>query len=298
MRSLRPVIRFAWPALLMLAIPGRSQAQDSGKPAKPATAQQQADDSVYLAKQLANPLADLVSVPFQGNWDSSMGPNEPVTNRGRTAIPGKGTRFVLDIRPVIPFSLSEKWNIITRVSLPLVSQPAVITTAAPTFGVGDVLASAYLTRREPGKFFWGVGPALSLPSTADVFLGSGKWAAGPSGIILKQKGSYTYGAIWNQIWSFAGNPDRDDVSRMQLQPFFAYTTDKAWTFGVDYELTANWKAAEGEKLMAPLVFQASKIAYLGEYPVSFFVGAGPYVGKPETGPTWKLRAGIAVILER
>jgi len=299
MRSWRPLMRFACPALLFLAIPSLSRAQGSGSQTKPPQAQQQpADDSVYLAKQLANPLADLVSVPFLADWDSSMGPNEPLTTRDQVGMPGKTTRFVLNIRPVFPFSLGEKWNIITRVSLPLISQPAIITAAQPVFGVGDVLAAAYLTRKQPGNTIWGVGPAVSLPTTADMFLGTGKWSAGPSAILAKQQGPYTVGAVWNQIWSFAGNPDRDAVSRMQAQPFFSYTTEKAWTLGATWEITADWKAAKGEKLMAPVIFQASKIAFLGEYPVSFSVGAGPFIGHPDTGPSWKLRAGIALILER
>jgi len=85
---------------------------------------------------------------------------------------------------------------------------------------------------------------------------------------------------------------------MQLQPFFSCTTEKAKTLAVNYKVTANWKAAEGEKLAAPLIFQVSRISFLGEYPVSLFAGAGPYIGKPDTGPTWKLRAGVTVILER
>jgi len=134
-------------------------------------------------------------VPFQGNWDGVVGPTNPTTTRGRPAIPGKGTRFALDIRPTMPFSLNQKWNIIARVSMPLISQQPVTSGGASTFGVGDIIAAAYLTPVQPGKFIWGAGPALSLPSTADAALGSGKWFLGPSGIVLRQTGPYTYGAM-------------------------------------------------------------------------------------------------------
>ena len=278
-------LRFAIGIMLiaLFAVPGWPQSNDTGQQNQ--AAQQQGEGSSDLAKKLSNPVGDLVSVPFQLNWDSGVGPD-------------KDTRFLLNIQPVMPFSLNGQWNLILRVITPFISQPPLASGAAATFGVGDILTSAFFSPAQPKRFIWGVGPVLSLPSTADPFLGSGKWAAGPTVVVLKQSSGFTYGALWNQVWSFAGNEKRGDVSQMYLQPFLSYTTKSAATFGISSEMAANWKAAKGEKWTVPLVFQISKVSSFGPFPASYSIGVAPYVKKPEGGPSWKLRAGISLILPR
>jgi hypothetical protein len=288
--------RLACTAMLIFMTAVWSHAQDAGKAAQAPPAQTGSDSAVELAKKLTNPLSDLVYLPFQLNWDSSIGPAEPVDHRGRPDLPGKGTRFQLNLQPVVPLSLSKKWNIIPRLNVPVISQPPVLTSEKASFGVGDILAYAFLSPAKPGKILWGIGPAFSLPSTADTNLGSGKWSAGPTAVALWQKGNYTIGALGRQIWSFAGNDSRDSVSQMYIEPFIHYTNKNAVTFSVNSEIIANWKEAS-DKVTAPLIFQVSKMWWLGSNSASYFVGAGPYIGKPEEGPSWKLRAGITIILD-
>jgi hypothetical protein len=206
---------------LSFAAPGR--AQDA-----PA-----AGEDVELAKKLSNPISDLVSLPFQLNWEQGVGPNDQ-------------TRFILNVQPVVPFSLNADWNMIARVILPLVSQPPLVADGTPEFGISDVLASVFFSPAK-GSIVWGVGPAISLPSTTIPTLGTEKWSAGPTAVVLKQSGPWTYGALWNQIWSFSGNSQRDSVNQMFLQPFLAYTTATAVTINLQSESTANWNAAAGQK---------------------------------------------------
>ncbi len=268
---------------ILFAVPGSPQSDDTGKQSQAAA--QQGESAADLAKKLTNPVAELVSVPLQFNWDSGVGPD-------------KDTRFILNVQPVMPFSMNKDWNLILRVITPLISQPPLLPGAGATAGVGDVLASAFFAPAQPRRFIWGVGPVLSLPSTADPFLGSGKWSAGPTVVILKQSVGFTYGALWNHVWSFAGNERRDDVSQMFLQPFFSYTTKKALTVSVNSEMAANWKAESGQQWTVPLIFQISKVASFGPFPASYSIGAGPYIEKPDGGPSWKLRAGISILLPR
>jgi hypothetical protein len=140
---------------------------------------------------------------------------------------------------------------------------------------------------------------LALPTTTDPSLGSGKWSVGPTGVVLKQAGPFTYGALVNHLWSFAntGNYERTDVNQTYLQPFLSYTTRTAVTVGVASESSANWEA-EGDTWTVPIIFNASKVTRLGPFPFSLGAGIGFFAAKPEGGPDWKLRINATLILPR
>ena len=265
-------------AALALLAPAVCGAQEQQPPATPP-----ASEGENLARQLSNPVANLVSIPFQMNWDQGVGP-------------GDQTRFLLNVQPVMPFSVNKDWNLITRVIMPILSQPALAPGGSPAFGVSDVLMTAFVSPTRPG-IIWGVGPALSLPSTTQATLGSGKWSAGPSVVVLNQVGRWTYGALWNQTWSFAGDPARDDVSVMFLQPFVSYTGANLVTVGVQSEASANWKSPD-HTWTVPIILTVSKLSTFGMFPASYGVGAGVFVAKPEIGPSWRLRATLTVLLPR
>jgi hypothetical protein len=175
----RHAARIAWAAgmaVIILSAPARAQ--------ETATAQQAVASNTELAKKLANPIADLVSVPFQFNWVQGVGPDE-------------GTRFILNVQPVMPFSHDKNWNLITRVIVPFIGQPVLVAGSAPASGIGDILSSFFFSPAR-GKVTWGVGPVVSFPSTSEPTLGSGKWSMGVTGIVLKQSGPWTVGAHRNQ----------------------------------------------------------------------------------------------------
>jgi hypothetical protein len=246
-----------------------------------ARAQAPLPEADELAKKLSNPISDLVSVPFQFNWEQNVGPDEQ-------------TRFVLNVQPVMPFSVSTNWNMIARVIMPLVSQPPLAEGGTSAFGVSDVLTSFFFSPKG-GSITWGVGPALSLPSTTQPTLGSEKWSAGPTVIVLKQTGPWTYGALWNQIWSFSGNTSRADVNQMFLQPFVAYQAKHKITLSLNSEATANWEAEE-ETWTIPIIASIAKLSSFGAFPASYQVGGGGYAVHPTIGPSWKLRGAIVILL--
>ena len=250
---------------------------------QPAAAPPAVHEGADLAKKLANPVSDLVSVPFQFNWEQNVGPHED-------------TRFILNVQPVMPFSLTEKLNLIARVIVPLVSQPALSESGAPTFGVSDILTSFFFSPKE-SSFTWGVGPVISFPSTSEPTLGTGKWSVGPTVVVLKQKGPWTVGALVNQIWSVAGNDDRQAVNQMFLQPFAAYNTKSLWTITLQSETTANWEA-EDDKWTVPVNLLFAKLSSFGPFPASYQFGFGVFAAHPDTGPTWKIRGAIVILLPR
>ena len=241
-------------------------------------------DSAELAKKLANPISDLVSVPFQFNWEQDVGPSEL-------------TRFILNVQPVMPFALNPDWNLITRVIMPLVGQPPLVAGGEATFGISDITTSFFLSPRKVSKFTIGAGPVFVLPSTSEPTLGSGKWSLGPTVVVLKQDGPWTFGALWNQVWSFSGDPSRADVNQLFLQPFLAYQATHTVTLTAQSEMTANWDAAD-EQWTVPINIIVSKLSSFGVFPASYQLGFGVFPAHPDIGPTWKIRGAIVILLPK
>jgi hypothetical protein len=251
-------------------------------PATPAAAV--ASDGGELAKKLSNPISDLVSVPFQFNWEQNVGPD-------------KQTRFILNIQPVMPFALTPKMNLITRLIVPFVSQPPLFDGGTAAAGVSDILASFFFSPNTGSSVTWGVGPVISLPSTTEPTLGTEKWSAGPTVVVLKQGGPWTVGTLWNQIWSFSGSSARDDVNQMFVQPFLAYTTKKAITLTIQSESVGNFEA-DTDQWTVPINVIVSKVSSFGMFPASYQVGFGGYVVHPDVGPSWKIRGAIVLLLPK
>ena len=285
-----PNVLLAMLAIGLLAGTGTASAQQASasdpaaaSAAAPPPAAAEGTDNAELAKKLSNPIADLVSLPFQFNWENGIGPLDL-------------TRYILNIQPVMPFSLNKKTNMIVRVIAPIVSQPAPpVPGGVAASGVSDVLTSFFFSPVK-SAVVWGIGPVVSVPSTTVPTLGTEKWSAGPTAVVLKQEGGLTYGALVNQIWSFAGNADREDVSQMFLQPFVAYTTKDAWTYTIQSESTGNWQIDGDGRWNIPLNVLVAKVSTFGTFPASYQLGGGYFVVHPDNGATWKIRATITILM--
>ncbi|MFD0988014.1 hypothetical protein [Methyloligella solikamskensis] len=237
-----------------------------------------ADDSSDLAKQLSNPVADLISVPFQYNFDCCFGPSD-------------AKRSTLNIQPVIPTGISADWNLITRTILPVLDFQAAAPGLDNEFGLGDTLQSFFLSPKSTKSgIIWGVGPAFLWPTATDRDLGTDKWGAGPTVVVLKQQAGWTYGALANQIWSYAdasGGEYKPEVNQAFLQPFLTYTWKDSTTLALNMEMTFDWTANESR---LPVNLLVSHIYHLGEQPVQLGVGGRAYLDSPDGGPDWGVRA--------
>lgn len=264
--------------LLVAAAPVLAQ-ETAGAP--PAAAASGAD----LAQQLTNPIASLISVPFQNNFDWGYGAD------------GDGFRYTLNTQPVIPISINADANVISRTILPIIAQRDVAGPGTDQFGLGDVVQSLFFSPKAASSsgVVWGAGPVFLVPTATDRALGGGKWGVGPTGVVLKIAGQNTYGVLVNHIWSVAGKGDRADISATFVQPFFAHTTKRATTFSLNTETTYDWIR---DSWSIPINAGVTQLVMVGKQPVSIGPSAKYWIESPTGGPDWGLRLNVTLLFPK
>jgi len=237
-----------------------------------------------LAKKLQNPVASLISVPIQNNWDFGIGQ-------------ANAMRYTANLQPVIPISISEDWNLITRTILPIVYAESPVKGGSSKFGLGDTVQSLFFSPKAPTSsgWIWGAGPVLLWPTSTDDALGVGKVGTGPTALLLKQQNGWTYGMLANHIWSYAGQGSTADVNATFLQPFVSFTTKSFTTFGLNTESTYDW---ENHQWTVPLNLSVSQLVKIGKTPVQFQLGGRYYAEKPDGGPDWGLRFTVTFLFPK
>ena len=241
----------------------------------PATADQS------LSEKSQNPIGDLISVPFQNNANFGVGTLDKTQN-------------IMVFQPVAPISLDPDWNLIVRPITPITYQPALFPGDSDDFGIGDIQLQTYLVPKKVvpipgGSFIWGVGPVLQAKTATDPRLGTGKWSAGTGSVVFFDIKPFTFGALLNNIWSFAGDSDRVNVNLMTLQPFINYNMKDGWYLTSTPVMTANWEATSGNRFTIPLGGGFGRVFNIGKQPINAQIQAFGYADKPEGGPHWTLR---------
>ena len=232
-----------------------------------------------LAQKAANPIADLMSIPFQNNTDFGIGGYDR-------------TRNVLNIQPVVPLAHG---RIITRTIFPIAWLPDVAAKDGWfSKGLGDILFTAFYVPQSKG-LVWGIGPALEIPSGGSE-RGTEKWSAGPSGVVLAQRGQWTAGALANNVWSFAGDDSRQSVSKGILQLFLVRQMGNGWYLNTAPIISVNWKADSDQRWVVPLGAGGGKLLFLGKLPVNIQSQAYYNVVKPDLGADWQLRTQVQILL--
>ena len=269
-------------AALLLALTVRLHAQDATST--------NANSEAELAKKLNNPVAALISVPLQNNWDFGLGQ-------------AGAMKYTCNIQPVVPVGISDDWNLIIRTIMPVIYQEQLVDSnvKAPASlheshaGLGDITQSFFLSPKAPvGGWILGAGPVGYYPTETDSALGTGMWAAGPTVVALRQEHGFTYGILANHLWSFAGWGPQN-MNATYLQPFLSYTTKTYTTPAINTESTYNWQA---QQWTVPINVSIQQLVKIGKLPVAFQIGYRYYAQRPANGPDWGLRFAVTFLFPK
>ncbi len=237
-----------------------------------------------LAKAAQNPIANMISVPFQNNTNLNIGPDDSTQN-------------ILNIQPVYPFSLNDDWNVITRTIVPIVSNPDILTGDGRIDGIGDTTLTAFFSPKS-SDITWGVGPVLVMPTASNDVLGSDKWSAGLSVVALAMPGKWVVGGVISNVWSFAGSGN-GKINFFTLQPFVNYNFDGGWYATTAPIITANWEADSDHKWTVPLGGGFGKIFKIGNQPINGQLSVYNNVVTPDDfGAQWQVRAQLQFLFPK
>lgn len=252
--------------------------------AAPARAQDQSGPSLLEKSQ--NPIANLISVPIQENVFFNVGELDRTSSQTL-------------LQPVYPAHLTDDWNLIIRPILPIVYQPALFKGDSSDFGLGDLNPQLFLSPSKTydtpvGTASWGVGPAFQIPTATSGSLGTGKWSAGPSGVVFLVAKPWTYGALVQNYFSFAGRDDKPDVNEFVLQPFVNYNLEAGWFLSTNPIIVADWEA-DDRKWTLPLGGGFGKLFKIGDQPVNAAIRSYYNLLSPVDGPDWQIQAQLTFL---
>ncbi len=240
-------------------------------------------DATDLAKESQNPVANLISVPFNNNFNYGFGTQDK-------------TQYILDIKPVIPISLNHTWNLITRTIIPVMSQPTSLLPHGYIRGLGDINPSFYLSPAHPGPVIIGVGPTFMLPTATNKQLGQGKYSAGPSIVVLTMPKSWVIGFLTSNIWSVSGQSARPDVNFYSLQYFINYNFSHGWFLTSSPIITANWNTNSNNRWTVPFGIGGGRVFKIGGQALNTSLQAYKNVITPRNiGADWQLQLNVSLL---
>ncbi len=223
-------------------------------------------------------------MPIQNNFDYGLGRNND------------GFRYTLVAQPVLPFKLSDDWNLITRTVIPYASIERVFPHHES--GLGDTVQSAWLSPARPTSWglTWGVGPAILYPTATNRFTGGRQWAVGPTGVAVITRGPWIALLLANQLWSLGNTPEgRAEINQTFVQAALAYTTPTRTTFFASTESTYDYTAHRGT---VPLQLGMHQLLRVGGVPFQLGGLARYYVDTPSAGPKWGFQLRLTLVFPK
>ena len=243
-----------------------------------------ADDQEDLAKESQNPIGNIISLPFENNFDFGVGPKDAFV-------------YSLNLKPVYPVNFG-KVNLINRFILPVIYQEERFEGEGSEFGLGDLTYQAFFSPAKPGKIIWGVGPALIFPTNTDDRLGVDKWSAGPAAVALAKPGHWLFGALTQNVWSYAGDSDESDVNFFLLQYFINYNFKSGWYLSSTPTITADWEADSDDRWTVPFGGGVGHLVKFGKQPVDLKLQGFYNVEKPKNANNWSLQFQVKLLFPK
>jgi hypothetical protein len=244
------------------------------------------DETTELQRASQNPVADLISLPFQYNTFFETGPKAKTQN-------------TLLIQPVIPFNLNDDWNFIARPIIPLLNQPPFTDAQNRNHGLGNIQFQGFFSPKEKvGDWLVGFGPYLEFPTNSgpDGRLGSDNWSAGPAFVAVQMKGPWVYGALISHLWSYHGSDP--EVNFSSLQPFVNYNLKDGWYLSSTSTITANWSADSSQTWTIPIGGGFGRVFKMGQQHVNASIRAFHNLESPRNGADWQLQFQIQFLFPK
>ena len=232
-----------------------------------------------LAKDTQNPVGDVVSMPFQFNFNTG----------GDLA---DADYFLLNFQPVVPIRITPSWNVIARTIVPFPSIPNGSTTEG---GIGDIQEQLYFTPTRPGAIIWGVGPMLSLPTATNPLARTGSWAAGPGAVVLTMPGPWVLGGLVNMFYTFKDEGGDPKVNLVVIQPFINWNFGTGWALSSSPILTHNAELPDGDQWTVPVGAGISRTLVFKAQPMSLSAAYFTNVVRPPGAALNQLRFQLSLI---
>jgi len=295
-RGFAPLIRIVTVAVMYMAVTHGAWAEE--KPSKGAS---------DLAKASQNPVASMISVPFENNATFNNGRNDDFVN-------------VLNVKPVFPMGLTKDWNLIHRAIIPLVYQGGAFVgdtrvggSVVPggtteyviagqelgsQFGIGDIVYQGFISPSKPGKVIWGVGPQLNMP-TGMGRMSTNHWSMGPAAVALVMPGHWVLGAMVSNVWSMgSGYGSPADVNDFTLQYFINYNFKGGWYVSMAPVISSNWEATSGNKWTVPVGGAIGRVFKVGEQAVNLRVGTYYNAVAPNNASDWNFQFELTFLFPK
>lgn len=240
-----------------------------------------AGETEDLAKESQNPIANIISLPFENNFDFGVGEEDAFV-------------YTLKMKPVYPLNLG-KVNLINRFILPVIYQEERVEGEGSQFGLGDLTYQAFFSPAKLGKIIWGAGPAFVLPTNTDDLLGVDKWSAGPAAVALAKPGHWLFGALTQNVWSYAGDSDASDVNFTSFQYFINYNFEGGWYLSSTPTITADWEADSDDRWTVPFGGGVGRLVKFGQKLVDLKLQGFYNVEKPKAAADWSLQFQVKML---
>jgi hypothetical protein len=255
---------------LGMLLPAAARAQQAASPTNPTP--------IELAKSVHNPFEDFVKVPIQATTVFNLGNH----HEAGTAV---------NIEPLIPIRLNARWDLLVRPSLTV----AYLPTPSSQFGLSDLQTSFFLTPESASEWIWGIGPIFQAPTASSTNLGSGKWAAGPTGGFAYNQGPWFNGILAYQLMSFAGAHHRGSINQTYIEPQVSYNLDSGWYGQIDPPITYDWTAEMRDAWTLPIGADVGDVVNFEREQIGLQVGAYDFVKHPQGGPGWMVRVQATLL---